>query len=93
MDQEEYFEQAEHLGRVSERIGGAVQEFIKLHLDSSKTFYASELQTFVAARCGKVAPSSPTRILQNLRASGILNYCILNRRKSLYQALPNEERA
>jgi hypothetical protein len=75
---------------VYDRISDSVKTFVSRVLSTeSKTFYADELRNFVTQYSGPVAPSSPTRILQDLRKNGRLNYRVVSRKRSLYEALPN----
>ena len=53
-------------------------------LADGATFHAQELRDFVAAKV-PVAPSSPDRIMRDMRQSGQISYVVLNRRESLYQ--------
>ena len=80
----------ENLGRVAERISGAVEEFC----GGTQRFHMAELSDFVRDRTG-VAPDSPGRILRQLRSRGKLNYRVVDRRSSLYEMTrlePRQER-
>lgn len=80
-------EQTANITRVSSEIGSHVTTFLNRHLN--KEFHVEELRQFVFSQVkGYVAPASPDRILRDLRAKGIVNYAVVNRRKSLYRALP-----
>lgn len=80
-------EQKENIERVSSRIGVAITEFWSERI--GKQFHVEDLRKFVSAKVGeKVAPASPDRILRQLKQSGKVNYKIVSRRKSLYEALP-----
>ena len=48
-------------------------------------FHAEELRQYVLERTTNIAPSSPDRILRELRLEGILNYSVISRSESLYQ--------
>jgi hypothetical protein len=74
----------ENLGRVAERISGAVEEFCGLRKRFRQQFHMAELCDFVRDRTG-VAPDSPGRILRQLRSLGKLNYRVVDRRSSLYE--------
>ncbi len=61
----------------------------KLNLDSpSARFTATELRQFVQHHNFGTAPASADRIMRNLRKSGKINYAVVNRSKSLYEAIP-----
>lgn len=73
----------EERARVYARIAPLIIEFRLACLDS--TFHAEELRCYVLTRLPSVAPSSPDRILRELRLNGVLDYVVVNRRQSLYQ--------
>lgn len=80
--------QAEHIERVSIRIGAAIIAFAQLHLrlgGDLGRFYIDELRAYVTEVVGIVAPASPDRILRDLRQRGRLNYKVIDRGASLYQ--------
>jgi hypothetical protein len=77
----DFEEQAEHLERVSSRIGAAIVTFCKEH----QRFYAEELRRFVTSETGVSAPASADRVLRHLRQRGVLSYEVLDRRLSLYE--------
>ncbi len=61
----------------------------KLNLDNpSARFTATELRQFVQHHNFGTAPASADRIMRNLRKSGKINYAVVNRSKSLYEAIP-----
>lgn len=74
-------EQAEHLDRVSGRIGAAILAFYQKR---QEPFHMDDLRRFVAAVVGPVAPASADRILRQLRLQKRLNYRVVSRRQSLY---------
>lgn len=76
-------EQPENLKRVKDRLSAHVLAFCK-QIGTGGRFYAEDLRKSVLAKF-KVAPDSPGRILRDLRQSGELDYCIVNRRQSLYE--------
>lgn len=76
--------QQENINRVSLKIGKAITEFCS----NNKQFYADDLRKYVSDHIGYVAPASADRILRDLRQKGILNYRVINRRKSFYEILP-----
>ncbi|HET7239344.1 MAG TPA: hypothetical protein VFI76_09965 [Terrimicrobiaceae bacterium] len=79
-------------GRVFSNIAPIIMDFHHEHIDGSP-FHADELREYVLDRTPMVAPSSPDRILRELRLVGRLNYVVLNRRQSLYQFRPLTDRA
>lgn len=76
-------EQQDNLERVSTRIASAIKEFCL----SYRYFVAEELREYVRQETGRLAPSSATRVLQDLRVKGELNYVVLSRSASAYEAL------
>jgi hypothetical protein len=79
----------ENLGPVSVRIGNAVRDFIEAKLDSgSRIFYADDLRQYVSRQVGLIAPGSADRILRDLRQRGVVDYVVLNRARSEYEAFP-----
>ena len=76
-------EQQENLKRVKDRLSAHVKAFC-CEIGTGGRFYAEDLRKSVLAKF-KVAPDSPGRILRDLRQSGELDYCIVNRRQSLYE--------
>lgn len=83
-------EQRENIERVSTQIAGYVTKFIDAHLD--KEFRVEELHKYVASELdGYVAPGSPDRIMRLLKQQGRVDYIVLNRRRSLYKAIPITE--
>jgi hypothetical protein len=72
---------------VTERIGNLVMAFYKERLATNPEFHAQDLVTYVLGAV-TVAPNSPTRILQDMRKRGVLNYELLSRRQSFYRFLP-----
>ncbi|HEU0180326.1 MAG TPA: hypothetical protein VFV58_39320 [Blastocatellia bacterium] len=78
-------EQQENIERVSERIGGAVKAFMRERC--GQQFFADDLRRYVRVNVGEVAPGSPDRILRMLRRAGELDYKVVSRSESLYEAL------
>lgn len=76
-------EQPANLSRVRDRLSAHVKAFCE-EIGQGGRFYAEDLRKSVLAKF-KVAPDSPGRILRDLRQSGELDYCIVNRRQSLYE--------
>lgn len=82
-------EQTENIQRVQSQIAGHVTTFINAHL--GQEFRVEDLRTFVSKQTnGYIAPGSPDRILRALRQKKIISYVVVNRRQSLYRAVPVE---
>jgi hypothetical protein len=80
-------EQTEHLARVSERIGELILSFARDRVATDRPqFVMLELTSFVA-RHHAVAPASVDRVFRHLRAQGLLDYVVSNRRQSRYELL------
>jgi hypothetical protein len=82
--------QGEHLRRVRQKIGRIVITYWEASVsDPYPFFHAQDLRLHVQAKIGiAIAPASPDRILRDLRQKRLINYKVLDRRNSLYQALP-----
>lgn len=81
--------------RVGLNLNQVIVEFWKLKLASAGTaelsrFTATELRQYVQKHNFGTAPASADRILRNLRAAKKVNYAVVNRSKSLYEAIPLE---
>lgn len=74
--------QADHLARVSSRIGAVVLAFCAERV--GREFVAQDLRDHVAHH-ELAAPASPDRILRLLRQGGLVDYVVVDRRKSLYR--------
>jgi len=72
----------------AKKISTAVTEFYQERLTYSPEFNLGELQSYAAARVPEINLDSIDRILRKLRQKNLVNYVVLNRNKSLYQALP-----
>lgn len=68
--------------RVEKNIGTLVLAFCLDHVNDH--FTMSELSEYVRSRGEVVAPDSAGRILRMLRATGRVDYAIVNRSQSLY---------
>lgn len=80
-------EQTENISRVASEIGSHIIAFIDRHMNQD--FHCEALRQYVYSKVdGYVAPGSPDRILRDLRQKGKVNYSVINRRQSLYRALP-----
>lgn len=82
-------EQAEQLARVSGRLAEPVAGFVRAHI--GQMFHAHELCDQLAMD-GYLAPESAMRVMRDLRARGVINYRVVDRSQSLYEALPVEGR-
>jgi len=80
----------EQLNRVEKTIAQVVTDFVTAHI--GKEFRGAELKNKVALEIGftKAAPSSPDRVMRDLRQRGKINYKLVNRAKSLYLGLAVE---
>jgi len=74
--------------RTYDTLSEAVQAFISKRLsEGQEKFTGEQLRFFVQnTMTGRVSPGSPDRVLRMLRKSGTVNYVVLNRGKSLYEA-------
>lgn len=85
----------EQLERVGLNLNQAIIAFWKMKLafsgDDSR-FTATELRQYVQHHNFGTAPSSADRVMRSLRKAGKINYVLVNRAKSLYQAIPLEEK-
>lgn len=78
-------EQTGQLDRVSSRISAAIVRFMR----GAGRFHADELRAAVEAEVGTCAPGSADRIMRDLRQRGIIDYTLISRRGSLYEARPD----
>ena len=87
-------EQTQQLNRVVATTKEAILEFIGQRLSAADVnggaFTADQLRFYVQNTMvgRRVSPSSSDRVLRMLRQRGLVDYCVLNRGKSLYRALP-----
>lgn len=80
------YEQQENIERVAGRIDEAILNFWQGKLfGPDKQFHAADLHECVETMS---APASADRILRRLRQQKKLNYRIVSRSQSLYEALP-----
>lgn len=79
------------LNRVEKNIAQVVTEFVTAHI--GKEFKGADLRNAVALAIGftRVAPSSPDRVMRDLKKRKKVNYKLVSRSKSLYLGLPVEE--
>jgi 1,6-anhydro-N-acetylmuramate kinase len=86
----------EQLERVGLNLNQAIVRFWEIKLKegtdypSGARFTATELRQYVQHHNFGTAPSSADRVMRNLRKQGKINYALVNRAKSLYQAIPLE---
>lgn len=78
----------DQLKRVSNSIAQVVTEFVNKRI--GQEFHGSEVKSACNLALGftGIAPSSPDRVMRDLRQRGKINYELVNRAKSLYRALP-----
>ena len=77
-------EQEENISRVSQKIAYAILEFWE-YTGPKTPFHMENLLKYVRTRLPKIAPDSPSRVMRDLRQHKVINYVVLNRRKSLYK--------
>lgn len=80
-------EAASHLDRVRDAIGPVIRRFLRHRLTTNPEFRADDLRTYVLTHHPRTAPSSPTRILQDMRKRGEIDYELVSRKASLYRAI------
>ena len=78
----------EQLQRVALNLNEAILAFFRER--QGLRFTATELRQYVQHHNFGTAPSSADRVMRNLRKAGRINYVVVNRAKSLYQAIPVE---
>lgn len=84
-------EQAENLERVSHKIAPTVRLFVSEAERLQMRFTAQMLTDFVARFHPRLAPDSAARILRQERKAGRINYRVVSRSQSLYEALPVQQ--
>jgi hypothetical protein len=83
-------EQRQNIERVNTAIASLVVAFLRRNMNQE--FHVESLRQYVFSNVqGYVAPASPDRILRDLRQKGVIDYRVVNRRQSLYMALPVNE--
>lgn len=75
------------INRVSDDLKKVVLEFRSLFHDG-EVWHDSDLADFIRDSGYIIAPASPSRILRDMRAQGLLNYEVVHRRQSLYRFIP-----
>lgn len=83
-------EQQTQLNRVETNIGKTIKAFFTGRLSGPmRQFRGDELRQFVNDNTNKtVAPASADRVMRSLRRQGVINYRLVSRSQSLYEALP-----
>jgi hypothetical protein len=77
------------LTRTYDSLAQAVESFYKLRLGTDPKFTANQLRFFVQNNyTAKTSPGSADRVLRMLRKAGKVEYVVLNRAQSLYEARP-----
>lgn len=89
-------DQPAHLSRVSAKIAGLILAFTSARLAAGAIFLRfrmGDLLAFVRAADPTIAPDSPSRVLRELRARGLVSYRVVSRRESLYELVsrPTEQ--
>ena len=79
----------EQLQRVALNLNETIIEFFAKRLATQdQRFTANDLRHYVNAKNFGTAPASADRIMRLLKKKGKINYAVVNRGKSLYQAVP-----
>ncbi len=82
---------SEQLQRVALNLNDTIVEFFAKRLASQdQRFTANELRHYVNAKNFGTAPASADRVMRLLRNKKVINYAVVNRGNSLYQAIPVE---
>lgn len=77
----------QELERVGLNINQVLVAYWKLKMQAAdRRFTATELRQFVQHHNFGTAPASADRVLRTLRQKGKINYVVVNRAKSLYEA-------
>lgn len=80
------------LERVGLNLNQVIVHFWQIRMSSpGRRFTANELRQYVQHHNFGTAPASADRVMRNLRKQGKINYAVVNRSKSLYQAIPLAE--
>lgn len=77
------FEQSDELDRVSERIAAVVIDYFNEH-GPGYEFTLHEITLYVMQKV-VCSPTSPYRVMADLRKKDQLNYVVLSRKESLYR--------
>lgn len=76
---------SEQLRRVKSKTAEAILQFFGT-LGAGETFHAQQLRDYVASIV-PVAPSSPDRVMRDMRTCGQLRYELVSRKDSLYRVV------
>jgi len=82
-------EQTDELNRVSDRIAAVVVDFYNEH-EPGYEFTLHEVTLYVMQKV-VCSPTSPYRVMADLRKKGQVNYVVLSRKESLYRMTKLEE--
>ncbi len=78
-----------NIARVRAELEPAIRDYHSV-LQNHNPFHAQDLRDYVDEFTSNVhAPASAQRIMQLLRRAGVMDYEVINRRKSLYQFVPD----
>ena len=81
----------EQLQRVALNLNETIVEFFTKRLAAQdQRFTANDLRHYVNAKNFGTAPASADRIMRLLKKKGVIDYAVVNRGRSLYQAVPVE---
>lgn len=75
--------QPRELKRVKDKLHDLVIDFVKA-LHTGQVFHMAQLEQHIQERRPDVAPGSAGRILRLLRDEGLVEYDVVNRRRSAY---------
>jgi hypothetical protein len=70
------------------RMNGLTANGAAITAENPRRFTANELRHAVNARNFGTAPASADRVMRSLRKAGKINYVLVNRAQSLYEAIP-----
>lgn len=80
-----------NLQRVGLNLNQAIEAFWRKKLsEANARFTANELRQYVNHHNFGTAPGSADRVMRDLKKKKKINYALVNRAKSLYEALPLE---
>jgi hypothetical protein len=83
-------EQAEQLDRVEGNLTQLIVDWYNNH-ETGHEFHLGEFTRDIL-NIRLCSPTSPFRIMADLRRKGIVNYKVINRAKSLYRTMPLDNR-
>lgn len=67
-----------------------IEFFVLTLAKNPPRFTANDLRHYVNAKNFGTAPASADRVMRLLKKKGVINYAVVNRGRSLYQAVPLE---